>query len=219
MQYSAQYYGYLLREFSCLGKGHRLINERTLVELSRRRNSQAFGELYEKHAVRVYRYAWILVGNRHDAEDITAQTFLRAWQAIERYRWLGRPFSSWVLTIAHNLAVDHVRNNRNGDRPVEMLPAGKTVHNPEAVWQLRVETEGVRDAIMRLKPTQREVVLLRFVDDLGYDEVARILDKTVNAVRVIQYRALCNLRRMVADVQHSSRELRSHTRSGNHRAQ
>jgi len=196
-----------------------LINERTLVELSRRRNSQAFGELYEKHAVRVYRYAWALVGNRHDAEDITAQTFLRAWQAIGRYRWLGRPFSSWVLTIAHNLAVDHVRNNRNGDRPAETQSTGKTVHNPEAICQIRVETERLTDAIMRLRPTEREVVVLRFVDDLSYDEVARMLGKTVNAVRVIQYRALCNLRRMVADVHHPSGQSRSQMRSGNQRVQ
>jgi RNA polymerase sigma-70 factor (ECF subfamily) len=180
-----------------------LTNERTLVELSRRRNSWAFAELYEAHAVRVYRYARTLVGSGDDAEDITAQTFLRAWQAIGRYRWLGRPFSSWLLTIAHNLAVDHVRSNQNGNQngnePVETQPTEKTAHNPEEVCQLHVETERLRSAITRLKPTEREVVLLRFVDDLSYDEVARMLGKTVNAVRVIQYRALCNLRRIVAE--------------------
>jgi RNA polymerase sigma-70 factor (ECF subfamily) len=180
-----------------------LTSERTLIELSKRRNSQAFAELYEAHAVRVYRYACTLVRNGDDAEDITAQTFLRAWQAIGRYRWLGRPFSSWLLTIAHNLAVDHVRGNQNGnqngDETVEKQPTGKTVHNPEEVCQFRVETELLRNAIRRLKPTEREVVLLRFIDDLSYDDVAHMLGKTVNAVRVIQYRALCNLRRMVAE--------------------
>lgn len=180
-----------------------MTNDRTLVELSRRRNPQAFGELYERHAVRVYRHACTLVGNRDDAEDITAQTFLRAWQAIGRYRWVGRPLSSWLLTIAHNLAVDHVRGNQNGNHngnePVEIQPTGKTAHNPEEVCQLHVETERLRNAIMRLKPAEREVVLLRFVDDLSYDEVARMLGKTVNAVRVSQYRALCNLRRLVAE--------------------
>jgi len=89
----------------------------------------------------VYRYACALVRNGDGAEDITAQTFLRAWRAIGRYRWLSRPLSSWLVTIAHNLAVNHLRSNDNGDQAVEILPAGKTVHNPEAVCQLHVETD------------------------------------------------------------------------------
>ena len=174
-------------------------DEKTLVELSQRRNSTAFGELYDRHVVRVYRYVYALVGDRHDAEDIVAETFLRAWRAIGRYRWLGRPFSSWLLTIAHNLSVDHVRNNHNGNQMMEVPPPGKLAHGPEEAYELRIEAERLRHAIMKLSPTERQVILLRFVHDLDYTEVGQMLGKTVNAVRVIQYRALCNLRKIVAE--------------------
>ena len=76
------------------------------------RDQDAFGELYDRHAVRVYRHIYYMVGNATEAEDLSAQTFLRAWEAIERYQVRGAPFVSWLLRIAHNLGVSHLRSRR-----------------------------------------------------------------------------------------------------------
>jgi DNA-directed RNA polymerase specialized sigma24 family protein len=83
----------------------RTTEERLLVERATGRDAEAFGQLYDMHVVRVYRHIYYLVNSISEAEDLTAQTFLQAWEAMDRYEDRGVPFVSWLLRIAHNLAV------------------------------------------------------------------------------------------------------------------
>jgi RNA polymerase sigma-70 factor, ECF subfamily len=85
---------------------------RQLVEQAQLGNRSALEELYLMHFDRIYSYLHLSVGNRHDAEDLTTQTFLRMLEAINRFRWREVPFSAWLFRIAHNLAMDHFRANR-----------------------------------------------------------------------------------------------------------
>src|SRR5437773_12440435 len=80
-----------------------------LVLRAIQRDQDAFGELYDRHVVRVYRHIYYMVGNAAEAEDLTAQTFLRAWEAIERYQVRGAPCVSWLVRIAHSVRVSHLR--------------------------------------------------------------------------------------------------------------
>jgi len=172
-------------------------DERTLVERAIRRDQEAFGALYDRHVVRVYRHVYYMVGNAAEAEDLTAQAFLQAWEAIERYQIRGAPFVSWLMRIAHNLGVSHLRSRK----PSSELPEGLIDHsrdgNPEDVLQRELESERVREAILRLRDEHRQVIILRFVQDLDYREVAAIVGKSVPAVRVIQHRALHALRKQM----------------------
>jgi RNA polymerase sigma-70 factor (ECF subfamily) len=172
-------------------------DERTLVERAIRRDRAAFGALYDRHVVRVYRHVYYMVGNAAEAEDLTAQAFLQAWEAIERYQIRGAPFVSWLMRIAHNLGVSHLRSRK----PSSELPEGLVDHgrdgNPEEVLQRELESERVRAAILRLRDEHRQVIILRFVQDLDYREVAQIVGKSVPAVRVIQHRALNALRKQM----------------------
>ena len=176
---------------------HRTADERELVERAIRREADAFGELYDMHVVRVYRHIYYLVGRISEAEDLTAQTFLQAWEAIHRYQTRGAPFLSWLLRIAHNLAISHLRSKRDGAQLHDGLVDDDHQRDPERVAEQQVDGERVRQAILRLGNEQRQVIILRFVEDLDYREVASIIGKSVAAVRVIQHRALCALRKQM----------------------
>jgi len=175
----------------------RTYEERLLVERATGRDTEAFGQLYDMHVVRVYRHIYYLVNSISEAEDLTAQTFLQAWEAIERYEDRGVPFVSWLLRIAHNLAVSHLRSRREGSQLHDGLVDQDRLRDPEKVAERQADEERVRQAILRLRDEQRQVIILRFVEDLEYPEVAEITGKSVAAVRVIQHRALCTLRKMM----------------------
>jgi RNA polymerase sigma-70 factor (ECF subfamily) len=161
------------------------------------RDQDAFGELYDRHVVRVYRHIYYMVGNATEAEDLTAQTFLRAWEAIERYQVRGAPFVSWLLRIAHNLGVSHLRARRETSQVHEGIIDDKMRRDPESSYQQTAEEELVREAILLLREEQRQVIILRFIEDLDYREVAEIIGKSVAAIRVIQHRALNSLRKQM----------------------
>ena len=171
--------------------------ERALVDRAIQRDQEAFGDLYDLHVSRVYRHVYYMVGNAAEAEDLTAQAFLQAWAAIERYQFRGAPFVSWVMRIAHNLGVSHLRSRKPGAELPETLVDQSREGNPEEVLQRQAEGDRVREAILHLRDEHRRVIILRFVQDLDYREVAEIVGKSVPAVRVIQHRALNALRKQM----------------------
>lgn len=173
------------------------IDERTLVQRATARDKGAFGALYDLHVVRVYRHLYYMVGNAAEAEDLTAQAFLQGWEAIHRYEIRGAPFVSWLLRIAHNLGVSYLRSRKESAQLPETLIDHGSQRNPEEAIHQRLEGERVRAAIIRLRDEQRQVIMLRFVEDLDYREVAEIVGKSVAAVRVIQHRALNTLRKQM----------------------
>lgn len=172
-------------------------DDTSLVLRAIQRDQEAFGELYDRHVVRVYRHIYYMVGSAPEAEDLAAQTFLRAWEAIDRYQVRGAPFVSWLLRIAHNLGVSHLRARRETSQIHDGIVDDKMRRDPESAYQQTAEEELVREAILRLREEQRQVIILRFIEDLDYREVAEIIGKSVAAIRVIQHRALNSLRKQM----------------------
>lgn len=80
-----------------------------LILKAKRGDSEAFAKLYDQHVDEIYKYIYYKVGNVAETEDLTAQTFLNAWEAIGDYEFQGLPFSAWLYRIAHNLVVDYYR--------------------------------------------------------------------------------------------------------------
>jgi RNA polymerase sigma-70 factor (ECF subfamily) len=173
--------------------------ESILVERARAGDRQAFGELYDRYAALTYRHIHCLVGDRQAAEDLTAQTFLQALQAIGRYEERGIPFQVWLLRIARNLAINHWRIRRNHSNGDNGLERKDSMPSPESLCEAKLLEEEVWGAVRRLRGDQRQVIVLRFVDGLSYPEVAQVLGKSIGAVRVVQYRALSALRRALED--------------------
>jgi len=171
-----------------------------LIACAARGDREAFGALYERYVFRVFRHVYYLTSDPHTAEDLTAQTFLNALEAIPRYQMRGVPFLAWLLRIAYNLTVNHRKVRRNGTTQLpEGLEIEGTTYSPEASCEAKAEGERVWEGVRRLRDDQRQVIVMRFIDGLSYPDIARVLGKSIGAVRVIQYRALCALRRKLED--------------------
>lgn len=162
---------------------------------------EAFGRLYEEHAVRVFRHAYFLTSDVNLAEDLTAQTFLKALEAIGRYENRGVPFIAWLLRITVNLAINHrkaLKNSVHAQLPDQIID-DDALGSPELSCTMKSEGERVWRKVMELPTEQRQVITMRFMEDLPYSDVAAVLGKSIGAVRVIQFRALHNLRNLLRE--------------------
>jgi RNA polymerase sigma-70 factor (ECF subfamily) len=171
-----------------------------LIARAAKGDRDAFGALYERYVIKVFRHVYYLTNDTHAAEDLTAQTFLNALEAIHRYEMRGVPFLAWLLRIGYNLSVNQTKVRKNGTAPLpEVVEAKGTLYSPEAACEAKADGERVWEGVRRLRGDQRQVIVMRFVDGLGYPDIAKVLGKSIGAVRVIQYRALCALRRRMED--------------------
>jgi RNA polymerase sigma-70 factor, ECF subfamily len=174
---------------------------RELVERGRQGDRSALEELYLVHFDRIYSYLHMSVGSRHDAEDLTTQTFLKMLEAIGRFRWQSVPFSAWLFRIAHNLAIDHFRARRRVQTEDEVPEvAGQEESSAEQQAMDSLGQAGMLALIARLSPEQRQVLTLKFLFGFANAEVAEILGKTEGAVKSLQHRALATLQKHVATV-------------------
>ena len=172
---------------------------RSLVERAQAGDREALEELYLIHFERIYSYLHLSVGNRHDAEDLTTQTFLKMLEAIGRFRWQSVPFSAWLFRIAHNLAIDHFRARRRVQPEDEVPePPGQEESSAEQHAMESIGQAGMLTLIERLSMEQRQVLTLKFLFGFANDEVAGILEKTEGAVKSLQHRALASLQKHVS---------------------
>jgi len=172
-------------------------DEVLLVQRAISRDADAFGKLYDMYADRVYRHVYYRVGNVADAEDLTQQVFLKAWQAIGRYKKTASPFLAWLMTISHNLVVDFYRTRKDKAYLDVELVVDNSTPSPERVAEARFQQQQLRRAILQLPSDQQQVVMLRFVEGFRNPEVASLLGKSEGAIRVTLHRALVKLRHIL----------------------
>jgi RNA polymerase sigma-70 factor (ECF subfamily) len=172
---------------------------RELVDRAQRGDRVALEELYLLHFDRIYSYLHMSVANRHDAEDLTTQTFLKMLESIGRFRWQSAPFSAWLFRIAHNLAMDHFRASRRWQPEEEVPePPGSEELSAEDQAMDSIGRQSMLELIDGLSQEQQQVLTLKFVFNFANAEVATILDKTEGAIKSLQHRALASLQRQVA---------------------
>jgi len=172
---------------------------RELVARGQQGDRDALEELYLIHFDRIYSYLHVSVGNRHDAEDLTTQTFLKMLEKIGSFKWQSAPFSAWLFRIAHNLAMDHFRSRRRWQPEEEVPePPGEEEPSAELAAMQTIGRESMLKLIDRLSPEQQQVLTLKFVFNLPNAEVAAILDKTEGAIKSLQHRALVSLQKQIA---------------------
>jgi RNA polymerase sigma-70 factor (ECF subfamily) len=177
------------------------LSDAELVQQAQEGKMEAAGELYDRHNQPIFRYVWSRVGDAQLAEDLTGEVFTRMVVHLPNYRTTGIPFRAWLYRVAHNLIVDHHR--REGSRVVVSLENATGLQspesNPDGLVEERLALSRIRQALHRLDPAQREVVILRFWMGLPLREVAAMLDKSVAAVKGLQYRGLIALRVLLAE--------------------
>lgn len=171
--------------------------EESLVTRAIGGDKSAFARLYDVHYDRVYRHVLYRVPSSEDAEDVTQLVFLQAWRAIGRYQLTGTPFIAWLFTIAHNLVVSFYRRTRLTSPLEEDAREDRSANQPEQSLEVKFDQERIRSAITRLRPEHQQVITLRFLESLAHRDIAGVLGKSEGAVRVIQHRALAELRRIL----------------------
>jgi len=169
--------------------------EDALVQLAVEGDEGAFTKLYDLHYDRIYRHVYYRVGRKQDAEDLVQHVFLQAWRALGRYKRKGSPFIAWLLTIAHNAVVSYYRRNRKESSLETDLVYWRSDDHLEGTAEIHLEHERVRETLRQLRAEYQQVLTMRFLEDLSYREIAAALGKTEANVRVMQHRALHELRR------------------------
>ena len=159
-----------------------------------------FTELYRAHLRDVYSYAYYRIGNHHDAEDLTEQTFLQAYRHFERAQREsnGRPLRPWLIRIAHNLAANYYRDRSR--RPVTQLDDAAVISAPQGTEEMvegREEVMEVLRGVSELPDDRREALIMRFALDMDNREIARALDRTDGATKVLIHRAIRQLEDIV----------------------
>ena len=165
-----------------------------ILERAVKRDRTAFAALYDLHIDRVYRYVYYWLPSKADAEDITQEVFVKAWRSIDKYKVTGAPFISWLMTIARNSVNSHHRASKRLVPLPETDSIVSDAVSPQAEAEMNFTRNYVRDSILKLKGEKQKVIQMRFISEMGYEEVAKALNKTEGAIRVLQYRALKDLR-------------------------
>src|SRR3954463_13168645 len=160
----------------------------------------AFSELYKAHLRDVYSYAYYRVGNHHDAEDLTEQTFLQAYRHFERAQQesQGRPLRPWLIRIAHNLAANYSRDrSRRPQTNIDDAGALSTPHTTEGLVEDRDDLARILRGVQQLPDDRREALIMRFALGMDNREIARALDRTDGATKVLLHRAIRQLEEIV----------------------
>jgi RNA polymerase sigma-70 factor (ECF subfamily) len=155
-----------------------------------------FSDLYRAHLRDVYSYAYYRVGNHHDAEDLTEQTFLQAYRHFERAQREsdGRPLRPWLIRIAHNLAANYHRDrSRRPQTHLEDAAILSAPHGTEQIVEEREEVEAVLRGVAGLPEDRREALIMRFATGMDNREIARALGRSEGATKVLIHRAIKQL--------------------------
>ncbi|MEO5651825.1 MAG: sigma-70 family RNA polymerase sigma factor [Marmoricola sp.] len=181
-----------------VAEGSRLI---ALVELARVGDAEAFGQLYDHYQSSVYRFLYYRVGSVPLAEDLTAETFFRALRSMSSFRWQGKDFGAWLMTIARNLTTDHFKAGRTRleQTTEDMTTLDTTTDGPEGAVLASLTNEALLEALSNLPAEQRECLVMRFLQGLSIAETADVLGRSAGAVKQLQLRGVRNLAKLLPE--------------------
>jgi RNA polymerase sigma-70 factor, ECF subfamily len=175
-----------------------LEGENNLIRGAQKGKAKDFGTLYDHYMPPIYRFVFMKLSHKQEAEDLTHDVFVSAWNNINSYSPQGHPFSSWLYQIARNKVIDYYRLKK----PISSIDNVaeenfKLVNNIDLAIDLELDTEIVKKSINQLTPDQQDVIIMRFIEDLTHPEIAAALNKTEGAVRLLQHRAINNLKNIL----------------------
>jgi len=172
-----------------------------LVELARGGDTEAFGMLYDHYQPSVYRFLFYRVRSATLAEDLTSDTFFRALRSMNGFRWQGKDFGAWLMTIARNLATDHFKAGRTR---LELTTEDMGLHDdategPEGTVLAGLTNEILLQALTELAPEQRDCLVMRFLQGMSIAETAAVLGRSDGAVKQLQLRGVRNLAKLMPE--------------------
>ena len=187
---------YLTKSWSGREGNYPVQEELNLVQRARQGDHEAFARLYEAHFDKIFRYVVMKIRNQAEAEDMTQQVFVKAYESIGSYQLQGVPFTAWLFRIAHNQMVDFVR--KASKKPTIPLDESLPIRDDsdlEGEIETKIEMEKVVLATKQLTKAQREVISLRFAGGLTITEAAKTMRKSEGAIKALQHSAILALRK------------------------
>ncbi len=172
-----------------------------LVELARGGDADAFGLLYDHYHRSVHRFLFYRTRSAVLAEDLTAETFFRALRAMSGFRWQGKDFGAWLMTIARNLATDHFKAGRTRLElsTDDMGQHDDATEGPESAVLAHLTQEVLLEALTKLPDEQRDCVVMRFLQGMSIAETAAVLGRSDGAVKQLQLRGVRNLAKLMPE--------------------
>jgi RNA polymerase sigma-70 factor (ECF subfamily) len=172
-----------------------------LVELARTGDKEAFGLLYDHYHGAVYRFLFYRTRSSQLAEDLTSETFFRALRSMNNFRWQGKDFGAWLMTIARNLCTDHFKAGRTR---LETATDDMAVHDdatdgPETAVLASLTNELLMKALTQLPDEQRDCLVMRFLQGMSIAETAQVLERSDGAVKQLQLRGVRNLAKLLPE--------------------
>lgn len=172
-----------------------------LVELARGGDSEAFGLLYDHYQSSVYRFLFYRTRSSQLAEDLASETFFRALRSMSNFRWQGKDFGAWLMTIARNLATDHFKAGRTR---LEFTTEDMGVHDdategPEAAVLAGLTNDILMGALKALPDEQRDCLVMRFLQGMSIAETAAVLGRSDGAIKQLQLRGVRNLAKLMPE--------------------
>ena len=172
-----------------------------LVELARGGDKEAFGLLFDHYHGPVFRFLFYRTRSQVLAEDLASETFFRALRSMNGFRWQGKDFGAWLMTIARNLATDHFKAGRTR---LELTTDDMGLHDdttdgPETEVLTGLTNEALRDSLDALPDEQRDCLIMRFLQGMSIAETAAVLGRTDGAIKQLQLRGVRNLAKLVPE--------------------
>jgi RNA polymerase sigma-70 factor, ECF subfamily len=182
----------------CEAERSRLI---ALVELARGGDSEAFGLLYDHYQASVYRFLFYRTRSSTLAEDLTSETFFRALRSMQNFRWQGKDYGAWLMTIARNLATDHFKAGRTRLETTteDMGLHDDTTEGPESLVLTSLTNELLLQALSELPGEQKDCLVMRFLQGMSIAQTAEVLGRSEGAVKQLQLRGVRNLAKLMPE--------------------
>jgi RNA polymerase sigma-70 factor (ECF subfamily) len=173
------------------------VTDAELVARLKANDDEAYREVVARYGDPLYGYIYSITGDHHLSEDVISETYLRMIEKIDSYTFYGAPFKAWLYRVAHNLAINALKRAQRHVGEAALETAAPPADDPAATIAVQLEAEELRQALTELTEEQQQVVLLRFVAGQSPGQVAQALEKTENAVKQMQFRALRSLGRLL----------------------
>lgn len=182
---------------------HPGIEREDTLKRARKLDISALAQIHDQYYPEIYRYVRYRLDDEQACEDIASEVFLRLLDALHQKRGPNQSLRGWLFGVASNLVNDHLRHHYA--RPVEELKENLDnghlglTNSPEQFLEDSFQRQEVRQAFQKLTGEQQHVLALRFADDRSLEETARIIGKSISAVKALQFRAVASLRRYLVE--------------------